>query len=149
MIPIAQIPAFFFSGTFPPLPAQQSASDAGGMTWMSLAGVSLFVVALLGFQFLNHRRRLQELKLKTLDTLARQGKIGREDIDRALGQAEGFPTPVVILSWISFLVSVMFVILSQSDFRWRDAFFPALLIAVVSLALLSAPFLLRELRRET
>lgn len=149
MFPIAQIQVFFFSGAFAPIQDAPESSSAAGMTWMGLAGVALFVVALLGFQFLNHRRRLQEMKLKTLETLARQGKIGREDIDRALGQTEGFPTPVVILSWISLLVSVMFVILSQSDYRWRDGFLPALLVAVVSFAVLSTPFLLRELRRES
>jgi hypothetical protein len=106
-----------------PLATIPSATSAPPLSWGILGFMAMFLIGLLGFQFLNHRRKLKEMRLKTLENLARQGKIGREDIDKALGHQGGVETPVVVLSWISFLVSLFFV------------------------AILSTPFLLRELRR--
>ena len=120
---------------------------SAGMEWAWLVkGVLAFMVLMLGFQYLNHRRKLQEMKLKTLESLAKQGKIGREDIEKALGDTEGIPKTLVIVSWIVFLVSMLLVILSQVEPRWRDGFLPAMIVAVISFGVLSAPFLLKELR---
>ena len=120
---------------------------AAGLKWSFLmGGLGAFVVLLLGFQYLNHRRKLQEMKLKTLESLAKQGKIGREDIEKAFGDTEGIPRMLVIVSWIVFLVSSALLILSQVHYRWRDGFLPSLLVAVLSFGVLSAPFLLKELR---
>lgn len=128
-----------------PLAGSGQVSSLGTMGIFGL--LALFLLGLLGFQFLNHRRKLKEMRLKTLESLARQGKISREDINRVLGNQGSIETPVVVLSWISFIVSLFFVALSQAEHRWRDGFLPAALVAVLSFAILSTPFLLRELRR--
>lgn len=120
--------------------------SAGMKAFWLVGAIAAFLVLTLGFQFLNHRRKLQEMKLKTLESLARQGKIGREDIERAFGDADSLPKGIVVVAWITFLVSTMLAVLSQIDLRWREGFLPSILVAVLSFGVLSAPFLLKELR---
>jgi len=121
-----------------------------GVPWENtlLVWVVVLVLTLLGFQYLNHRRRLAEMRLKTLESLARQGQLRPDDVERLVGADRGLPKGLLIAAWVAMLVGLLFVILSKADFRFDDLFFPGALVAVVGLGLISAPFLIRELKRD-
>lgn len=131
-------------------PQEVSATVQTGVPWEStlLVGTLVLVLTLLGFQFLNHRRRLAEMRLKTLESLARQGQLRPDDVERLIGADRGLPKGLLIAAWVAMLVGLLFVILSKADFRFDELFFPGALVAVVGLGLISAPFLIRELKRD-
>ncbi len=148
-MPLTQILVLLLAGSSYSLPQGYLENpQVTPVAWSLLMGcVAILLVAILGFQFLNHRRKLKVMQLRTLESLARQGKIGREDIEMAFGSQNVLAKWVLVVSWVSFLVSMFYVAVSQAQRGWGDLLIPSALAAVISFAMLSVPFLLNEYQR--
>lgn len=110
------------------------------------------VAMILGFVFLmtvmNYRRRMAEIRYKTIERLAHEGQLTERQIDEFLGTKVRRTAFFMVIGWLAMFVGIALTVLSQLLVRGHDMLIPGVFLIVVGLGVISTPIMLREMRKQ-
>ena len=126
--------------------------QGGEGEWAPVAVASLIVFGVLAMTFLKHRARLQQQRLDLLRTLADRGQATPELVAEAFRPwGSRLTSAVMVAAWFLLIGGAGLTITALAQ-DWPDRFNemgpPGLVMLGVAVATLSAPLMLRELRRQ-
>ncbi|MFQ5506717.1 MAG: hypothetical protein ACE5F1_18255 [Planctomycetota bacterium] len=132
----------------------------------------MIAVATLGFfllvQFMGHRRRMAEIRCRTIESLAREGILDWRDLDRMLNPQHRKWKAVLVLAWFALIGGVFILVLQAAALAFPDLVYPSLgfpvpvapypvdpdlallgiTLAFLGTGIISVPVMLREMRKQ-
>lgn len=114
---------------------------------MIIAGL---ILTFLVLQILNHRRRMTELRYKTLEKLAAEGKLAPGQIEDLLTPRKKRTKFFLLLGWFALLSGIMLMVVGgMIGHRDGDEMMMAgFCISIGATGLLATPIMLREFKKQ-
>ena len=114
-----------------------------------LAVLVVLVAILLFLQWLNHSRKVLEAKLKTAETLAREGLLDRAQLESLTRAPKHGRRLVYFVAWLIMLAGIFCFIMSGfSAFYSQTYVMRGVTLCFVSTAIFATPVLFREIEKQ-
>ncbi|MCA8972223.1 MAG: hypothetical protein H6832_05530 [Planctomycetes bacterium] len=122
----------------------------GDPTWLTilLLGGAVVLVFLV-LQFLNHTRRLTEARLKTAESLAKQGLLSDSQLRKLLEPPRLGRRSIYFVAWVLMLAGLYFFMMSFMSISYGHTYFlRGIVLTFISTGIFATPFLFRELEKQ-
>lgn len=129
------------------LAVQQSASGVSA-SLLAIVVVGLLVGIMLFLQWLNHSRKILEAKLKTAETLAREGLLDRAQLESLTKSPKYARRLVYFAAWLLMLVGIFHFIMSGFSGSSTSWVMRGITFCFISTAIFATPVLFREIEKQ-
>ncbi len=125
------------------------ASPSISALWIYGALAVVIVGLLVFFQLLQHQRRITEARLKTAESLAKQGLLSPAELNKLLAPPRLARKFFFFVGWVLMLMGIYFFIMSGfARFDSQAHVMRGIVLCFIATGIFATPFLFRELEKQ-